>query len=177
MEGKCSDAPSSRKMTVEEVEVLVDELLNQIPQDQGQAVITVKADHMPSPGSNGQKPPGIGPKYDPSLAYILEFCTVLVLRDSHTIQALTKPVVAALQEVLRDSKNYHSLVVARATYYKFKILQASYVRLIRLAYRRSRPADRTSRSMISSGPQSYCTPSLASRRIPFTRYAGSYCKG
>lgn len=115
-------------MSVEDLEALVEELLDQIPEDQGEAVITVRADNHPNPPpANGQKRSGQHAMYDPSLVYILEFCTVLALRDDDTVQALSKPVVGALQQVLRDSKSYHSLAVGRATYYNFKILQASYV--------------------------------------------------
>ncbi|KAJ2904473.1 hypothetical protein MKZ38_008004 [Zalerion maritima] len=114
-------------LPVEDLELLVVELLDQIPEDQGQTFITVRADNMPNPPpANGHKQPGNHPAYDPSLVYILEFCTVMALRDAETIQALSKPIVGALQQVLRDSKNYHSLVVSRATFYNFKILQASY---------------------------------------------------
>ncbi len=105
----------------------MDALLDQIPDETGSTVITVKAENMPTPAPNGQKSGKNSPVYDPGLVYLLEFCTVLALRDEQTVELLGKRVVEALQTILRDVPSYHPIVVSRATFYLFKLLQFSYV--------------------------------------------------
>ncbi len=105
----------------------MDALLDQIPDETGSTVITVKAENMPTPAPNGQKSGKNSPVYDPGLVYLLEFCTVLALRDEQTVEHLGKRVVEALQTILRDVPSYHPIVVSRATFYLFKLLQFSYV--------------------------------------------------
>lgn len=60
------------------------------------------------------------------MVYILELCTILALRDEKTIKLLGQRVVSVLQAVLRDVGNYHPTLVARATFYLFRLLQAGY---------------------------------------------------
>ncbi|KAH8879449.1 hypothetical protein GQ53DRAFT_671995 [Thozetella sp. PMI_491] len=113
-------------LPIASLESLVDALLDEIPEDNGSTVITVKAENIPGSPSNGQKPRQNSPVYDPALVYILEFCTILALRDEETVEVLGKRVVEALQAVLRDASNYHPILISRATFYLFKLLQASY---------------------------------------------------
>lgn len=106
----------------------MDTLLDQIPEDNGSTVITVKADNIPPSQANGnQKTRQNSAVYDPALVYILEFCTVLALRDDRTVELLGKRVVEAIQTILRDVARYHPILIERATFYLFNLLQASYV--------------------------------------------------
>ncbi|GKT92802.1 sec7 domain-containing protein [Colletotrichum tofieldiae] len=89
-------------------------------------VIVVKSENMPAAPINGQKSAQTSVVYDPAMAYILEFSTVLALRDQNTVQLIGKRVIEALQAVLRDAVNYHYLIVSRATFYLLKLLQVSY---------------------------------------------------
>ncbi|KAL2135878.1 hypothetical protein VTI74DRAFT_6477 [Chaetomium olivicolor] len=107
------------------LEALVDALLDQIPEDSGSTVITVKAENIPPSQVNGQKTPQTA-VYDPGLVYILEFCTVLVLRDESTVELLGRRVVEAIQAILRDVPRYHPILIERATFYLFTLLHASY---------------------------------------------------
>ncbi|KAK4146703.1 uncharacterized protein C8A04DRAFT_34608 [Dichotomopilus funicola] len=108
------------------LEALVDTLLDQIPEDNGQTVITVKTENIPPSQPNGQKPRQNTALYDPALVYILEFCTVLALRDDSTVELLGKRVVEAIQTILRDVPRYHPILIERATFYMFNLLHASY---------------------------------------------------
>ncbi|KAK4238164.1 hypothetical protein C8A03DRAFT_33819 [Achaetomium macrosporum] len=108
------------------LEALVDTLLEQIPEDVGSTVITVKTENIPPSQPNGQKPRQSSAVYNPALVYILEFCTVLALRDDSTIELLGKRVVEAVQAILRDVSRYHPILIERATFYLFNLLQASY---------------------------------------------------
>ncbi|KAB5540408.1 hypothetical protein GE09DRAFT_1137057 [Coniochaeta sp. 2T2.1] len=112
----------------ESLEALVDALLREIPDDSGsEIVITVKStDTAPASPPNGQKAQQTGPVYDPAMIYILEFCTILALRDANTVELLGKRVVGVLQAILRDVASYHPILVGRATFYLFKLLQAGY---------------------------------------------------
>lgn len=105
----------------------MDTLLDQIPEDNGSMVITVKAENIPPSQANGQKQRQNSAVYDPALVYILEFCTVLALRDDSTVELLGKRVVEAIQAILRDVPRYHPILIERATFYLFNLLQASYV--------------------------------------------------
>jgi brefeldin A-resistance guanine nucleotide exchange factor 1 len=105
----------------------VDTLLEQIPEEVGSTVITVKTENIPPSQTNGQKSRQSSAVYDPALVYILEFCTVLALRDESTIELLGKRVVEAVQAILRDVSRYHPTLIERATFYLFNLLQASYV--------------------------------------------------
>ncbi|KAK0722283.1 hypothetical protein B0T26DRAFT_641174 [Lasiosphaeria miniovina] len=109
------------------LEALVDTLLEEIPDDNGStAVITVKSEGPASTAPNGQNARQSNTIYDPALVYILEFCTVLALRDQTTVEILGKRVVEAIQAVLRDVARYHTILIERATFYLFTLLQASY---------------------------------------------------
>ncbi len=104
-------------------------LLDELPDDESadEPVITVKSDSAPSSPSNGTEPRPRKPVYDPKVVYILELCTVLVLRDTETVERLGMGVVKALQDILREPARYHSSLVSRAVFYQFNILKASYV--------------------------------------------------
>ncbi|KAL5889980.1 GDP/GTP exchange factor for ARF [Pyricularia oryzae] len=107
------------------LETLVDSLIGEIPEDSG-TVISVKAENIPptSP-ANGPKPHD-APKYDPAMVYIMEFSTVLALRDDESMKLIGKRVVDALQAVLRDASRYSPVLVGRTSFYLFKLLHASY---------------------------------------------------
>lgn len=87
--------------------------------------ITVRPDGLPS--SPGVKQSHNQTNYDPSVAYILEVCTVLALRDEETVELLGKEVSEALQAILRDASRHHSILVSRVAFYQFSVLKASYV--------------------------------------------------
>lgn len=105
---------------------LIEALLDEIPEDDSSSVpaITVRPDNIPS--SPGPKPARKQSNYDPSVTYILEFCTILALRDAETVELLGKQVSEALQAVLREPSRHHSILVSRVAFYQFSILKASY---------------------------------------------------
>ncbi|KAI1383607.1 uncharacterized protein F4822DRAFT_421137 [Hypoxylon trugodes] len=107
---------------------LVEALLNELPDDESSSVpvITVKPESLPSSPSSASKPTSTNPGYNPAVVYILEFCTVLALRDNNTIELLGKPVAEALQMFLRDSAQHHPILVSRAAFYQFSVLKVSY---------------------------------------------------
>jgi hypothetical protein len=127
---KWQSLTETRSLPVTALSPLVKALLDQLPDDESSAVpvITVKPESVPSsPASGGNKAAHRKPTYDPAVVYILEFCTVLALRDPDAIELLGKYVAEALQMILRDAGRYHSVLVSRAAYYQFNILKASYV--------------------------------------------------
>ncbi|KAK9770576.1 putative SEC7 domain-containing protein [Seiridium cardinale] len=105
---------------------LVEALLEELPEDDSSSVpaITVRPESLPS--SPGAKQPRKQSTYDPSVAYILEFCTLLALRDEESVELLGKEISEALQAILRDASRHHSILVSRAAFYQFSILKASY---------------------------------------------------
>lgn len=123
-----TNTDNSRNLPDESLEALIDALLDQIPDDNDNGiVITVKADNVPPTSPSVPQKPRVDVAYDPALVYVLEFCTILALRDDHTVGLFGKRVVEALQAVLRDVNRYHPILVSRTTFYLFRLLQASYV--------------------------------------------------
>jgi hypothetical protein len=163
----------------------VDTLLDQIPEDNGSMVIKVKAENIPpsQAAANGQKSRQNSAVYDPALVYILEFCTVLALRDDVTVELLGKRVVAAIQSILRDVPRYHPILVERATFYLFNLLQASYVSTIGLeppyflfSNNTNSPTTPPRHTTTSASPYS-CTRSRASPTTLSSRRLASSCAG
>ncbi|KAF2838962.1 cytohesin-2 [Patellaria atrata CBS 101060] len=115
------------QMPTEGVKSLLMTLLEQIPEDSSPRVIVVKPD-LPAPSPlrpNGTKAKIKKPIYDPSIVFVLELATTLVLRDAKTIEAFGKEVADALQTVIRDSQNYNPVVVSRTVYYLLCLLRES----------------------------------------------------
>lgn len=125
-------------------------------------MITVKSDNIPV--SPGQKPRQANAAYDPAMVYVLEFCTVLALRDVQTVELLSKRVVGALQAVLRDASRYHPIIVERTTFYLFSLLQASYVSTRHLMKLKAKWSLTASRILTTSESRSSYIPSPAFRR-------------
>ncbi|CAK7218425.1 GDP/GTP exchange factor for ARF [Sporothrix curviconia] len=119
-------------MSGESLEALVDALLEQIPEDNGTGVvIKVKSDNVPpiSPANsnnNNNNKATATPPYEPGPVYILEFCTVLALRDEASAKLVGKRVVDTLQGILRDVSRFHPIFIGRTTYYLFTLLRATY---------------------------------------------------
>ncbi|KAF5661854.1 GEA2-GDP GTP exchange factor [Fusarium heterosporum] len=88
--------------------------------------IAVKHESMPSSPANGHVLPPGHMSYDPSVAYILEFCTLLASRDAESIEIMGKVVFDTLQGVLRDPARYHAISVSRASFYALRLLSISY---------------------------------------------------
>src|ERR1700761_6964237 len=104
------------ELPLEALTSLVDSLLGQIPEDSSPRIL-VKTD-VPSSRS-------IQSVYDPSLVFVLELATILVMRDAETVEALGKDLANALQSVIRNASNYHDVVISRVTYYLLSLLRAS----------------------------------------------------
>lgn len=113
-------------MPVAALKPLIQALLDELPDDPSSVVITVKSETEPPMSPNAQKPP-TGPTYDPSTVYLLEFCTVLALRDDETVEALGADVAEALQNVMRHTGSYHNIMISRTIFYLLHLLHASYV--------------------------------------------------
>jgi brefeldin A-resistance guanine nucleotide exchange factor 1 len=65
-------------------------------------------------------------RYDPTVVFILEFCTTLAIRDDESVKVVAKPVFDVLQGIMRDSTQWHAITVSRSTFYAFQILRSSY---------------------------------------------------
>ena len=101
-------------------------LLEQLPQDSSPVVIVVKPERPAAPPkANGERQGTRGPAYDPSLLYVLELLTVLAIRDDENFAAVGELVADAIQNVVRNAANIHSMVLARAVYYLLLLLQKS----------------------------------------------------
>ncbi|EDN92618.1 hypothetical protein SS1G_08481 [Sclerotinia sclerotiorum 1980 UF-70] len=114
-------------MPVDSLRPLIQALISQLPDDPSSVVISVKSEvDPPSSPINGINGASSGPVYDPSMVYILELCTVLAIRDKETIDAFGADVAEALQNVIRNSASWHTLMVSRTIFYLLHLLHASY---------------------------------------------------
>lgn len=114
-------------MPADALKLLVQALLDHLPKES--SPIVVKPDR-PTSGpirTNGHQSTAHGISYDPSVVYLLELATIIALRDSDTIAAVGESVADALQNVVRDASNVHSLIVSRAVFYLLHLLNASQV--------------------------------------------------
>jgi brefeldin A-resistance guanine nucleotide exchange factor 1 len=107
------------QLPLDSLKSLVISLLGHIPEDSSPRILVVKSDvPVPSPRSKDSA-------YDPSLVFILELATVLVLRDGKTVEALGKDLANTLQSVVRNASNYHYVVISRVAYYLLALLRVS----------------------------------------------------
>jgi brefeldin A-resistance guanine nucleotide exchange factor 1 len=107
------------QLPLESLRSVLESLLSQIPEDSSPRIIVVKSE-VPTAASRSNTP-----VYDPSLVFVLELATILVLRDAETVEALGKDVADALQSVIRNAASYHYVVISRVTYYLLSLLRAS----------------------------------------------------
>ncbi len=113
-------------MPVDALKSLVQAVLEHLPKEGSPVVIVVKPDR-PNPGPVRTNIHSHGIPYDPSIVYLLELATIIALRDSETIAAVGEAVADALQNVVRDASNIHSLIVSRAVFYLLHLLNTSQV--------------------------------------------------
>lgn len=103
-------------------------LLAQLPEESSPAVIAVKPEPgLPNPKPNGHRANPTPSSYDPSTVYILELSTMLAIRDEESTGAIGQNVAEALQNIVRNAANNHTLVVSRAAFYLLHLLSASHV--------------------------------------------------
>ena len=104
-------------------------LLDELPKASSPVVIVVKPDpSSPNPTTvNGHRSTKGTSNYDPSLIFVLELATILAARDENSVATVGKDVAEALQNLIRDATNIHSLVVSRAVFYLLHLLKASHV--------------------------------------------------
>lgn len=105
---------------------LVKTLLDQIPDDDQTSLITVNQAPLPAPSATAEPQAPRQPAYDPSVAYILEFCSSISMRDEESVQCMGKAVFDAAFAFLRDPLKWHPLTVSRATFHSLSILKRSY---------------------------------------------------
>lgn len=110
-----------------QIKSLVAALLSQM--EESSPVVTVKPER-PIPVTvrvNGHRMPKAGPEYDPGTVFLLEYATLLTLRDEETIAAAGEGLTGVLQNYVRDATNLHLLAASRVVHYLLELLRHSYV--------------------------------------------------
>ncbi|KAG5981365.1 hypothetical protein E4U55_003007 [Claviceps digitariae] len=105
---------------------LIEALLDQILEDDQNTVITVKQDTIPTASGTIQGATSYQPTYDPTVAYILEFCTILALKNMELMQSMSRVVFSAILGLLRDPAKWHPITLSLATFHALSILKKSY---------------------------------------------------
>ena len=142
---------------------LVNSLLSELPDETSPAVIVVKPER---PVTNARKPTRSRvdpnrPTYNPGIVYVLELATILTLRDDESIGELGENLTASLQNLIRDAKNVHPLVISRAVYYFLNLLRRSYVSF-------PPPGEyKTAYANLKSGTSIHACPCCPPRHIEF----------
>ncbi|KIV93676.1 hypothetical protein PV10_04871 [Exophiala mesophila] len=109
-----------------QIKALVQALLSQL--DDSSPVVSVKPER-PMPVTvrvNGHRMPKAGPEYDPGTVFLLEFATMLTLRDEETIGTVGENLTASLQSAVRDAANLHPLAASRVVHYFLELLKYSH---------------------------------------------------
>ncbi|KAM0247104.1 hypothetical protein ACHAQJ_009982 [Trichoderma viride] len=114
------------KLPTERIDILVQALLEQLPQNDHSAVIGVKQDNVTVSPPSGPIPPTSLPSYDPSTPFILELCTILTIRDGESPSNTAKQVLDAVHGILRDYGQWHGITISRAAFYGLTILKSGY---------------------------------------------------
>ncbi|TQS32534.1 hypothetical protein Golomagni_07147, partial [Golovinomyces magnicellulatus] len=114
------------KLSPEAAMELVEALLEQLPEDDSTTIIGAKEEAAATAAASGQAPASQPHKYDPSVSYILEFCTIIATRDSLSMELMGQQVFDQIQVLLRESSQWHPITVSRAVYYALQILKVGY---------------------------------------------------
>ncbi|KAM3466243.1 hypothetical protein MY5147_002384 [Beauveria neobassiana] len=114
------------KLPVATTKLIVSGLLGQLPDDDSATIMSVKQDNIPNPPPSGHIAASGPLKYDPSVAYILEFATILATRDSESVEEMAELVFQTVQGILRHSSQWHAITVSRAVFYGLRILKDGY---------------------------------------------------
>lgn len=154
------------EMPVNSLKPLVKALLDQLPDDPSSIVISVKSETEPPLSPDPRKGSPTGPAYDPSHVYLLEFCTVLAIRDSETIAELGADVAEALMNVMRNASSFHSIMISRTIFYLLHLLHASFVSYVELTMFISANYTRNTHSSVY---QSSCTQYRVLKRTYWKR--------
>ena len=106
---------------------LVQALLKHLPEPSSPVVLVARPDQpRPTPiRTDRHRETMSNQAYDPSVAFVLELCTILASPDKPSIAVMGEAVADALQNVVRDASNIHILVLSRAVYYLFHLMNAS----------------------------------------------------
>lgn len=115
-----------RSLPASSIKLVVESLLDLLPEESAPAVIVVKQERPASRIPNG-KVDAERSTYDPGMMYLLELATILTLRDQGTLEATGERLLASLQAFVRDAKNIHSLALSRIIYYLLNLLRLSHV--------------------------------------------------
>lgn len=115
------------KLPAPRIDILVQALLEQLPQDDQSTVIGVKQDNVTVAPTNGSIPSTGLPGYDPTTPFILELCTMLTIRADGCSANTAKQVLDAVHGILRDYGQWHGITISRAAFYGLTILKSGYV--------------------------------------------------
>ncbi|EAU37045.1 conserved hypothetical protein [Aspergillus terreus NIH2624] len=114
-----------KSLPASSIKLVVESLLDLLPEESAPAVIVVKQERPASRIPNG-KVDAERSTYDPGMMYLLELATILTLRDQGTLEATGERLLASLQAFVRDAKNIHSLALSRIIYYLLNLLRLSH---------------------------------------------------
>ena len=108
---------------------LISALLKHLPEPSSPVVLVARPDQpRPTPiRTNGHRPSVSVHAYNPSVALILEISTILASRDAVSMDLLGESIADALQNIVRDAANVHTLVLSRAVFYLMHLMNASQV--------------------------------------------------
>ena len=115
--------------------VLVQALLSQITEDTPPLVVVKPESHSPaSIQHRGSKPVEAGRAYNPATVYLLEFATILTLRDKGIVAAAGEILTVSLQTIIRDASNLHPVAAQRVVHYLLDLLHCSFVSMTNWKY-------------------------------------------
>jgi golgi-specific brefeldin A-resistance guanine nucleotide exchange factor 1 len=115
-------------LPTESVQLVVTALLSQLPEEPS-PIVVVKAERPTSTPSHPDvtRSSRSNAAYNPSTVFLLEFATILTLRDKDTVDAAGESLTASLQTAIRDASNLHPLTTSRMVHYLLDLLRLAFV--------------------------------------------------
>lgn len=114
-------------MLPENRQYLISALSNHLPEPSSPVVLAARPDQpRPTPvRPQITRKPASRQLYEPSIAFILELSTLLASSDNTSMALLGEGVADALQGIVRDSENVHSILLSRTVFLLFYLMNAS----------------------------------------------------
>jgi brefeldin A-resistance guanine nucleotide exchange factor 1 len=112
----------------ESIQLVAAALLSQLP-DESSPIVVVRPERPTTIPSRSEvsrsSPPDAS--YNPGTVFLLEFATILTLRDEDTVARAGEHLAASLQTAIRDASNLHPLTSSRMVHYLLDLLRHAYV--------------------------------------------------
>ena len=116
------------RLPKESVPLVVTAILSQLPEEPSPIVVVKPERPTPMPNRpEVSRTSRSSAAYNPTTVFLLEFATILTLRDEETVAAAGESLTASLQTAIRDASNLHPVTSSRMVHYLLDLLRLAFV--------------------------------------------------